>query len=78
MARTIHKHWQPNDKNAHPTNEVHGGAGLTDITHPKPKKGKIGTSGQETEHESGQTNSGQGGLEKYPTGRPKSRENIPS
>ena len=79
MARTINKNLQPKNKNARPTNEVYGGAGLTDPTHPKPKKEKRRTSGQETGHEGGQTNSGQGGLvPKYPTSRPKSRKNIPS
>ena len=32
MARTINKHWQPKNKNAHPPNEVYGGARLTDQT----------------------------------------------
>jgi hypothetical protein len=30
MARTINKHWQPKTKNYQNTNEVHGGAGLTE------------------------------------------------
>ena len=51
---------------------------------PKLKKGKGrqggkgGRSGQGKGHGSGQTNSGQVSLEKYPTDRPKSRKIIPS
>ena len=64
MARTMNKHWQPQNRNSPPPNNVYVGAGLTDLD-PLKLRGKGGQgargghSGQGKEQGSGQTHPGQ-------------------